>query len=416
MYKALDKRRILCYYETPNTQHFIEDCCVCNIKTDTVYTLEFLEIFGMAKEYVQKINICPKCGFIYTKNPFQEEILANRYKNLSKFEFDENFTFIEEDISYKKRCYRQYNFIKNVVGNIESIFEVGCASGFNLSIYHNNGINVFGIEPSKNNVISCQRKYGIELFEGMFDEYKRSSVSNKQYELIFLSHVLEHIINPFKFVSELSEINSRFMFIEVPSLDYKFYDEPFGMFAEEHVNYFTFDNLRQLMKSLKYHIIDANIYFCSDADIPAGYPCISTLWEKTNIQKNYSLTSAMPSVMSSKELLMNYINKSLEREKQINEIINRINNKERIAVWGTGHHTSRLLGMTNLKTKNIVKFYDSDIRKSNMEYFGRRIQPFDISDIKKNNIEKVFISTYVAQKAIEKILIKNDMNNYIKLY
>jgi hypothetical protein len=98
-------------------QHLVlENCCICNRKTETIYTLKFLEIIGMAKDYEQKINICPECGFIYTLNPFDENLLANRYKNLSKFEFDEDYTFVEENVSYKKRCVRQYNFIKNAVG------------------------------------------------------------------------------------------------------------------------------------------------------------------------------------------------------------------------------------------------------------------------------------------------------------
>jgi hypothetical protein len=370
----------------------------------------------MANDYEQKINICPECGFIYTSNPFNEELLANRYKNLSKFEFDKNFEYVEDNISYRKRSLRQYNFIKNAVGDIESIFEVGCASGFNLSIYHNNGTNVFGIEPSKNNVMSCMKKYGIKLFSGMFSEYIKSKTSKDTYELIFLSHVLEHIINPFEFISKLSEINSRYMFIEVPSLDYKFCDEPFGMFAEEHVNYFTFENMRQLMKKINYHIVDANIYFCSDADIPAGYPCISTLWEKGIPIKTYSMTSEMPPVITSREALINYINKSVEKDKIINSIVDKINENERIAVWGTGHHTSRLLGMTNLKYKNIIKFYDSDLRKKDAEYFHKIIQPFDPIDCRTGNIDKILISTYVAQKTIEKVLIENNIANYIKLY
>jgi len=263
--------------------------------------------------------------------------------------------------------------------------------------------------------VSCKLRYGINLFNGTFDEYKKSSESKKQYDLIFLSHVLEHIVDPYSFICELSKINSRYMFIEVPSLDYKFCDEPFGMFAEEHVNYFTFDNLRRLMKSFNYRNVDANICFCPDTDIPAGYPCISTLWEKDD-GKTHSLTSNMPPVMTSRELIMRYIDASIEKDKKINEIIDNIDNNKRIAVWGTGHHTSRLLGMTGLKDKNIIKFYDSDTNKSGVKYYGREILPFDPADIKSGDIEAILISTYVAQNAIENILIKHNVSNYIKLY
>jgi len=396
----------------------IDECCICKKRTDTVYTLRFLEIFGMTKEYEQKINICPQCGFIFTNNPFDAVLFENRYKNLSKFEFDGNNKVMEEDISYKKRCYRQYNFIKDNIGKIDSMFEVGCASGFNLNIYAKDGVNVYGIEPSENNTRSCKEKYGISLFQGMFDEYKKKLINKQKYELIFLSHILEHIVNPYKFIFELSELNSRFLFVEVPSFDYKFCDEPFGMFAEEHVNYFTYDNLKNLMNAVGYHIIDAYIYFCISADIPAGYPCISTIWEKSGFNDKISLTGEMPSIFSGKELLMQYIKKSEEKDKRINAIIDEIEDDKKVAVWGTGHHTSRMLGMTNLKNKNIIKFYDSDNRKNGIEYYNRKIQNFNPLDLETGEIETIIISTYVAQKSIENILIKNGINpkNYIKLY
>jgi hypothetical protein len=370
----------------------------------------------MVNEYIQEISICPQCGFIFTANPFNEELLSNRYRHLSKFEFDSKNQVMEEDVSYKKRCYRQYSFIKNTVNNISSVFEVGSASGFNLSLYHNKGMYVYGIEPSERNVVSCKERYGIDLFNGMFQEYIVSTSNTKKYDLIFLSHVLEHIINPYQFILELSKINNRYMFIEVPTFDYKFIDEPFGMFAEEHVNYFTFENLRYLMNCLDYHIVDANIYFSSNSDIPAGYPILSTIWEKKTITCN-SLTSSKPPVVSSYELLINYLKKSEELQTRINTIIDDIEDDKKLAVWGTGHHTSRLLGMSNLCKKNIVKFYDSDLRKKNSSYFNRNISPFNPLDIMNGIVETILISTYVAQQAIIKNIEKSNSNcNYIKLY
>jgi SAM-dependent methyltransferase len=365
--------------------------------------------------YEQKINICPNCGFIYTLNPFDEMILANRYKNWSKFEYDENDVF-ESNAPYMKQCYRQYNFLKSTIGEVRSIFEVGCSSGFNLDIYARDGVEVFGVEPSKNNVISCKQKYGVDLFCGTFREYRESVADNRSYELIFLSHVLEHIVNPYNFISDLSKMNSRYMFIEVPSFDYKFYDEPFGMFAEEHVNYFTVDNLRNLMKRAGYCIIDIDMHFCLHRDIPAGYPVISTLWEKADVKTNNSLAADREPFLSSRELLVNYLNKSVEYDNKIGAMIDGIEDTVRLAVWGTGHHTSRLLGMTGLKDKNIVKFYDSDIKKQGVEYYGRKIQPFDPADVKNGEVDVILISSYVAQKAIESVLTNHNICNYIKLY
>jgi 2-polyprenyl-3-methyl-5-hydroxy-6-metoxy-1,4-benzoquinol methylase len=73
------------------------------------------------------------------------------------------------------------------------MLEVGAASGYNLSLYKKDGITVYGVEPSVKNVESCKQKYNIELFQGMFQEY-REKQHDKKYDLIFLSHILEHII------------------------------------------------------------------------------------------------------------------------------------------------------------------------------------------------------------------------------
>jgi hypothetical protein len=391
-----------------------EKCCVCAFKTEEVYRLQFGEIFGMANEYEQKINICPNCGFIYTANPFSEEALANRYKSMSKFEYDTNNNVFEDSASYKKRCLRQRQFLKNSALKINSLFEVGCASGYNLSIYAQDGVNVYGIEPSKANVASCKAKYGIELFCGMFSEYQSYKPADEQYDLVFLSHILEHIINPYDFMRNISQIAAGFVFIEVPVFDYKLCDEPFGMFAEEHINYFTFENLREIMKRLGFYVVDAALNYCLDTDLPAGMPCLSSLWSREKIHS--SLASTRKPVFSSHDLFINYIKKSEEQDTEVQACIDSIENKSPIAVWGTGHHTSRLLGMTHLPDKNIVKFYDSDLRKKGMTYYGKTISPFDPSDMNNGAIETILISTYVAQKAILSVLNKNKIGNYIALY
>ncbi|GHU60121.1 hypothetical protein FACS189444_6690 [Spirochaetia bacterium] len=257
----------------------ITNCCICGKETERVYELPFLDVYGMDHEYVQKINICPSCGFIFTANPFSDEQLSNRYKNMSKYDFDKKTLITKEKADYLKRSKRQHDFINNTIEQYTSVFEVGAASGYSLSLYQKDGIDVYGVEPSGINVKSCKHNYGIDLFQGMFQDYMKMN-DNRKYDLIFLSHVLEHIVNPYQFISELSDINSCYMFIEVPTLDYKFIDEPFGMFTDEHVNYFTFESLNNLMHALHYKNIDANIVFNLNDDVPSGCPCVSTLWQK----------------------------------------------------------------------------------------------------------------------------------------
>jgi hypothetical protein len=377
-----------------------------------------MEVFGIAHEYVQEIRICHDCGFIFTGNPFDEELLS-RYTKLSHYEYDSqsNTNVMGKNKFYKKRCQRQYDFIKNTIDRIDSFFEVGSASGYNLSLYHNVGINVFGIEPSENNVINCKKNYNIKLFHGTFHDYIVSDCDNRTYDMIFLSHVLEHIINPTQFLKSLSKMNNRYMYIEVPSFDYKFNDEPFGMFEEEHVNYFTFESLRNMMHDINYHIVDANLYFASEWDLPAGNPCLSTIWEKDIFDNSPSITKSKAPVLNSYELLKKYLEISECLQTKINEVIDSIDDNTKLAVWGTGHHTARLLGVSNLKNKNIVKFYDSDIRKKNIAYFGKIITQFNASDIINKEVDIILISSYMAQYDIIKNIKKYDIDyRYINLY
>lgn len=45
----------------------IKNCCICGLEADTVYTIPFLEVYGMAKEYTQRINICPHTAGLFIR-------------------------------------------------------------------------------------------------------------------------------------------------------------------------------------------------------------------------------------------------------------------------------------------------------------------------------------------------------------
>lgn len=209
-----------------------------------LYDLTFIDIFGMADQYEQHICYCEKCGFIFTSNPFSEQQLSKRYKTISKYEFDDPNSIYKESSSYLKRCRRQRHFLYDSIVDfhqeIESILEIGAASGYNLSIYKND-CRVEGVEPSKKNCSLAKTLYGVHLFSGTFQEFYQTE-SEKSFDLIFLSHVLEHIVNPF---------------------DFKFIDEPYGMFGEEHVNFFTYESLSSLMNHAGYELLNANIIIIS---------------------------------------------------------------------------------------------------------------------------------------------------------
>lgn len=390
----------------------LSSCNICHGEIQIRYKLCYKDIVDLANEWIQEIAICPKCGFIFTANPFDEEQLGNRYKDFSKFEYNDKSYDSSKEEGYKKQSIRQQQFIsRNIdLSSINSILEVGAASGCNLSLYTNLGWDVMGIEPSPHNCKDAKMYYGLDMFCGTFSEFW-STKENKKYDLIFLSHVLEHIVNPKDFIEQCALLNNSYMYIEVPTFDYKFIDEPFGMFCEEHVDMFTLESLQELMVPCGYELINADMLFAIKSTLPAGSPAIATIWQKRKLPRKKKIVNNVTNVLDT------YISQSEEDLKRIQSIINSIDENKKLAIWGTGHHASMLLANSNLQSKNIVRVYDSFSKKHGLKFAGCSIQPFNAEDIEDGMVEVILVATYTAQKAIVKILEQyKDKAEIITLY
>ncbi len=385
-------------------------CITCGTGVEIVLELPNKYVLGMADEYIQQVAYCPKCKLLYTANPFNSTLLADRYKLQSKFDFQDD-TIFEEPKQYLARAKRQKYFIENKISDFTSILEVGAASGLNLSQYPEK--KRLGIEPSSVNCEYAEQQYGLGLYNGMFEEFIHSGQTDT-FDLVFLSHVLEHITKPYEFLMQLRDINNHYCFIEVPTIDYKFVDEPFGLFCEEHVNYFSFESLNFLMNLVGYQIVDLAMIFEYGQNLPAGWPALSTLWRK--VPPNEKIKQ-LEHVNSGKRAILSYIDCSRKELTRVSELIDLIPSSMKLAVWGTGHHMSMLLGNTNLAKKNIVKFYDSDRRKHHLQIDERHITSFNPQDLSNGVVEGILVATYTAQSAIMKSLAPyNKSCNIFTLY
>ena len=290
-------------------------------------------------------------------------------------------------------------------GGYNSILEIGAASGYNLSIYENK--RRLGIEPSRVNCQSAKKLYNVDMFNGMWDEFLKSKTEEK-FDLIFLSHVLEHIVNPLKFIQECSKICNDYIFIEVPCLDIKFADEPYGMFSDEHVNIFTIEGLWHLMSKAGFAPINFEMFFGLYKYSSAGYPSIMTIWKKSDINEIDEM------IYNSNDCLTKYLEMSERLWEKISDKIKMIPNDEKLALWGVGNLLSKLLGNTELISKNITHVYDSDIHKHNCKVLNLSVASFDKESILSGEVEAILITTYTAQKIISKTI--NEMKLPCKIY
>ena len=245
------------------------------------------------------------------------------------------------------------------------------------------------------------------MFNGMWEEFLNSEYKEK-YDLIFVSHVLEHIVNPLKFIRECATICNRYIFIEVPCLDYKFKDEPYGMFSDEHVNFFTIQGLWSLMNRAGFAAVDFEIYFVVHRYSSSGFPSIVTLWCKSNTNK------VDTPIFSSTDYLNRYLDVSERLWQQVSNKIDQLPKNEKLSLWGVGNHLAKLLAGTSLKEKNIVRIYDSDKHKHGHKILDIPVTAFNDEDIRSGKVESILITTYTAQKAIVKAV--ETMNLPCKVY
>lgn len=393
----------------------IKKCSICGKNIDIIYKIPFCGLIGMKDYYEEKIGYCSNCSFLFNANPFSGDDLEKRYKYLSKYEFDEEkINFIEKQ-DYVIRSNIQKHFIEeNCKEKINSVFEIGAASGYNLSLYKKEGKKVFGIEPSNYNKETSKKNYDIEIYADTFQNYLKEEKVQDKFDLIFLSHILEHIVNPMEFIEKVKKFANKYIFIDVPTFDYKFSDENFGMFSDEHVNYFTFASLQNLMYKSGFHLINARIEFYLNCYVAAGTPAIMTLWKIDDENIKYEKKKIIDNTIDN---VRRYIEDSENILNEIRKKIDEIKDDEKLAIWGAGNHTSRLLAMTNLKNKNIVRIYDSDVKKQGKEILNIKISNFKKEDIELGIVDKIIISSYSSEKAIcnsiENIIPKNKI---IKLY
>lgn len=169
------------------------------------------EIKGIWKEN-KNVYQCKECSAYFIESPNDEEIYLlykNEYHNSIK---NVIFELAKSKMRYA-RCINQFNFIKDSIDCVnKKVCEIGAFDGLLLNFFKSETCEVFGYEANDNAREYAKRKYDIDLKTDFLQD-------NQKYDIIILSHVLEH----FKYSKEvLLKIKSMlsdngFIYIEVPN-------------------------------------------------------------------------------------------------------------------------------------------------------------------------------------------------------
>ena len=219
------------------------------------------EIKGIWKEN-KSVYQCEKCSLYFIESPSDEEIFLlykNEYHNDIK---NKIFEFAKSKMRYA-RCLNQFNFIKDFTNcDNKKVCEIGAFDGLLLNIFKNNNSEVHGYELNDNAREYAKNKYNIDLKPDFLKD-------NQKYDIIILSHVIEHFKEPKEILLKIKSMlnENGFIYIEVPNspmFNQCSYNTLIKYLTTTHTVNFNIDNLRTFiencgLKIIKYQYYDYNI-------------------------------------------------------------------------------------------------------------------------------------------------------------
>jgi len=156
---------------------------------------------GVVNKY-QKISV----GWIYVCRNCEIGVTIPKPHVVPYFQDDFHEQFCVNSIDELPRQWRnsileQCKLIESNFDKDIKILEIGCGQGLMLKELQNRGYDVEGLEPSlRASKIAREKK--LKIIVGYFPETK----IKEKFDLIIISHVLEHIKNYKKFIKSLEKI------------------------------------------------------------------------------------------------------------------------------------------------------------------------------------------------------------------
>jgi SAM-dependent methyltransferase len=223
-------------------------CPLCNNRQSTLYldgddNEINLASVGSSRTLLShgRILRCTSCGLAYRSFRPESEELGRLYRTADDSRY-------EAEMPNRWRTARRHKqIIDRYVSSKGSLLDVGCASGAFLRVMRDAGWDGDGVEPSKSQFLRASKLLGgsSNIQQCMLQD----ALHSKDYELITLWDVLEHVTEPAEFLQlAASHLKSGgYLALNVPRIDSlvaRVLSSRWPLLLAEHLNYFTVPSLR----------------------------------------------------------------------------------------------------------------------------------------------------------------------------
>ncbi len=389
------------------------ECPVCDSKeVKLVHKVQFMLFDNHPMTGGYNVVQCQKCLFIYADTHVTQQELDIYYKELSKYEDKNIGTGGGYSKNDKERLLKTAEFISSYLPDKNArIIDLGCANGGLLKELKNLAFkNLVGLDPSSTCVEVTKSEVGCEAYQmSLFD----MDESLGKFDLVILSHVLEHLLDLSSTLKKLNNLlkEGSLLYIECPNASNynKVIHAPLQEFNTEHINHFTevsFENLFGLHGYQKICTGDKIMKIASDQDYHAVYG----LFKKTAEDFNYTLKPDR----EIKDSISDYICKSEKIFDTILDKFSGLNPSESIALYGIGQFAFKLLSRLGLRNYNQVKLFDNNDLNVGKKIQGAEILPGKTitSEYKKAPFT-IVITSLIYENGIRKQIEEEFRSNYL---
>lgn len=249
------------------------------------------------------------------------------------------------------------------------VLDAGCATGSLLRFLGEQGWQyVVGLDPSPVATEAARRVHGVEAHTASF---LNPPEKIGQFDLVILSHVLEHLVEVQPAVESMLELTKPggYVYLEVPDAE-RYVDyliAPVHDFNSEHVNHFSGRSLDLLMRRRGFESVTLGRKVVEIApDRP--YPAVFGVWrcpdepsKPTKVTRDERLVDAIEQYVAESANLMGRIDQYLRDE---------LSGHGEVVVWGAGNLAMKLLTDTVLGAKDVVAVVDGSPQRQGLHLGG----------------------------------------------
>ena len=230
-----------------------------------------------------KVIDCEKCGFKHIF-PIPDQCELDKFYEKQYRKVDSNyFKKTEEDLKWLLMNYKRYYELFEELCDVNSkkLLEIGSGSGHFLKYGKERNWDVIGFEPSMMSY-EYSKNLDINVINGNFNV--EEAKKHGKYDVVFMRNVIEHISQPITMIEDIKTIlkPNGLLFIVSPN-DYNplqdILKNKLGFdsywIAKEHINYFNFESMKDLLQKLDLNIIKTSATFPMEFFLLSGENYVS---------------------------------------------------------------------------------------------------------------------------------------------